>query len=144
MLILLKNKQHKIASVTLSMFVGSWLLLLCQTCLAAVDDINDHSKPTTELSNSCHAFAIDEPTNEKNNVHNELCLGACEFDDISVTVNSEKSSDINKKIKYSPDSYAYVVPQITLSNRASPTYRILAIPERAIFLPLQQYTVLLI
>ena len=141
MLVLLKNKQQKIASVTLSIFIGGWLLLLCQTCLAAIDDNN---KPVTEISDSCHSPEIDEPINEINDVHNKHCLGACDYDVLSVTVNSEKSSDLTGKIKFSPDLYTHAIPQITLSNRPPPTYRISTTPEWAILLPFQHYTVLLI
>ncbi len=115
-------------------------MLLCQTCFAGID-INDHSKQITEISNACHASEIDVSVNEENN--NEHCLGACDCDDLSVTVNSEKSSDF-KKIKFSPDLYAYVVPQITLSNRALPTHRISTTLEQASLLPLKHFTVLLI
>ena len=144
MLALLKNKQQKIASVTLSIFIGGWLLLLCQTCLAAIDDNNDINEPVTELSDSCHTPEIDEPINEINDVHNEHCLGACDCDVLSVTINSEKSSDLTEKIKFSPDLYAYVVPQTTLSIRPPPAYRISTTPERSTLLPFQYYTVLLI
>ncbi len=146
MLVLLKNKQHKIASVTLSMFMGSWLLILCQNCLAAVNDINGQNKPASEISHSCHELDldIDDPRDKKNNVKNEHCLGVCDCDDLSVTINNEINSDLMEKIKFSPDLYTYYVPQITISNRAPPSYQILTMPERAILLPLQHYTVLLI
>ena len=126
------------------MFMGSWLLLLCQTCLAVVDDVNSQNQSTTELSNSCHAPDIEDSISENSNEHNKQCKGVCDCDDLSITINSEKNSDLTEKIKFSPDLYAYVVPKITLSNRALSNYRLSTTPERAIFLPLQHYTVLLI
>ncbi len=142
MLIQLKNKQHKIASVTLSIFVGGWLLLLCQTCFAAINEIRENNQPVAEMTNSCHApLSVDEDI-KVSEEHD--CLGVCDCDVINVIINSEKNSDLIEKIKFSPDLYAYIVPQITLSNRAPPTYRISSTPERAILLPLQRYTVLLI
>ncbi len=54
MLMQFKNKQRKIASITVSLFMGSWLLLLCQTCFAADNAIKSHSEPSTETSSSCH------------------------------------------------------------------------------------------
>ena len=144
MLILLKNKQHKIASVTLSMFMGSWLLILCQNCLAAVNDINGQNKLASELSYSCHGSVVDDSIDKINDVINEHCLGVCDCDDLSVTVHNLKNSDLKEKIKFSPDLYAYFVPQITILNRASPGHQILTMPERAILLPLRHYTVLLI
>ena len=143
MLMQLKDKQSKIASITLSLFIGGWLLLLCQTCLAAID-IDEHNQQITEISNSCHVPEIDVPVNEKEDDNIEHCLGVCDCDDLSVTVNSEKSFDLTEKIKKSPDLYVYVVPQLTLSKRPVSNYRIVTPPERAIPLPLQNYTVLLI
>jgi hypothetical protein len=144
MLITLKHSQRKITSVVLSLFMGSWLLLLCQTCLAAMDDIDDHKKPISELSNSCHTHEIDEPIKEKNNVINDHCLGACDCDALTTTFSSEKSLALVGKIKFSPDIYTFVASEIVLSNRAPPGYRIPATPDQAILSPYHRYTVLLI
>ena len=144
MLILRKNRQHKIASVTLSMFLGSWLLLLCQTCLAAVNDINGQNKPISEISRSCHEPDIDDSIDKINDLSNEYCLGVCDCNDLSVTVHNEMNSDLKEKIKFSPELFAYFVAPVTISNRALPAYQISITPERAIFPPLQYYTVLLI
>lgn len=143
MLVLLNNKQHKIASVALSIFMGSWLLLVCQACFSAVDDINTHSQPTDEISNYCHSPNIDDSIDEISDVNSDHCLGVCDCDAITVTMNSDKNSDLIEKIKFSLDLYTYVEPQLKISNRASPGYRISTTPERAIFLPQQHYTVLL-
>ena len=141
MLILLKNRQHKIASITLSMFLGSWLLLLCQTCLAAVNEINDQNKSTSEISHSCHEPDIDDSLDKINNEH---CLGVCDCEDLSITVHNVKNSDLKEKLKFSPELFAYFVAPVTISNRVPPAYQISTRPERAIFPPLQYYTVLLI
>ena len=143
MLVLLNNKQHKIASVALSLFIGSWLLLVCQACLSAVDDINTHSEPTDEISNDCHSPNIDDSIDEISDVNSNYCLGVCDCDAITVSLNSEKSSDLIEKIKFSPDLYTYIEPQIKISSRAQPAYQFSTTPERAIFLPQQHYTVLL-
>ena len=143
MLVLLNNKQHKISSVALSLFMGSWLLLVCQACLSAVDDINTHSEPIDEISNDCHGLNIDDSIDEISDVNSDHCLGVCDCDAITITMNSDKNSDPVEKIKFSLDVYTYVEPEITMSNRAPPGYRISATPERAIFLPQQHYTVLL-
>ena len=135
MFILLKNKQRPIASVALSLFVGSWLLLLCQSCLAATDEINHFSEASTEQPAPCH-----EPLT----ISEEHCLGACDCDEPSTTINGEMSPDSKGKSKYSQDIYAYTEPKKTLSNRALPAYRISTMPKQAIFLLQLHFTVLLI
>lgn len=143
MLVLFKNKQHKIASVALSLFMGSWLLLVCQACLSAVDDINSHSEPADKISNDCHNLNIDDSVGDISDVDSDHCLGVCDCDAITATISSDKNSDLIEKIKFSQHSIAYVEPEITLSNKAPPNYRISTTPEQAIFLPQQYYTVLL-
>tara|TARA_R110002096_G_scaffold43552_1_gene117661 strand:- start:27380 stop:27805 length:426 start_codon:yes stop_codon:yes gene_type:complete len=141
MFILLKNKQRPLASVALSLFVGSWLLLLCQSCLAATDEKNHFSEASTEQSAPCH-----EPLTigDDIDISEEHCLGACDCDEPSTTINGEMSPDSKGKSKYSQDIYAYTEPKKTLSNRAPPAYRISTMPEQAIFLLQQHFTVLLI
>jgi len=124
--------------------MGSWLLILCQNCLAAVNDINGQNKLASELSYSCHGSVVDDSIDKINDVINEHCLGVCDCDDLSVTVHNLKNSDLKEKIKFSPELFAYFVTPATISNRAPPAYQILTTPERATFPPLQYYTVLLI
>ncbi len=143
MLVLLNNKQHKIASVALSLFMGSWLLLVCQACLSAVDDINTHSEPAGEISNYCHSPNSDDSIDELSDIDSDHCLGVCDCDAITATLSSDKNSDLIEKIKFSQHSIAYVEPKIKISNRGPPDYLISTTPERAIFLPQQHYTVLL-
>jgi hypothetical protein len=144
MLITLKHRQRKISSVVLSLFMGTWLLIFCQTCIAAMDAVDDHKKPISELSNSCHTLEVDESITEKDEVINDHCLGACDCDVITATVSSDKSSELAEKIKFSPDLFVYVASEIVLSNRAPPVYRIPTSPDQAILLPHQRYSVLLI
>jgi hypothetical protein len=144
MLMQLKNKQRKIASVTLSLFVGSWLLLLCQTCLATIDDSNSRSDISVESPSPCHLSTTDHMTSEKENLNSDHCLGSCDSDVLTVTISKVNNFELKEKIKSSLDLYADVGSQITLSNRARSDYRILTTPERPLLLPLQLYTVLLI
>jgi len=141
MLIALKNQQRNIVSVVLSLFIGSWLLLLCQACLASPDHIQMTDQQMSEMTVSCH-----EPVSSKvnNDSSKEHCYGACDCDGTTVTLNSDKHSDPISKIKFTQDLYAYIEPQITVSNKASSNYRIHTPPERAILLPHQTYNVLLI
>jgi len=140
MLILLKNKQHSIAAVTLSLFVGSWLFLLCQTCLAAINGTHEYDQTGTEMANSCHEQLSVDAGIDKSEKH---CPGTCDCDSITGTMISKSYSVLTEKIKFSPDLYVYTVPQIILSDWAPPAYRIPTTPERAVLLPLQHYTVLL-
>ncbi len=144
MLITLKHSQSQIASVVLSIFLGSWLLLFCQTCIAVMDDIDDNKTQSSELSNSCHSSEVDESITEKDETINDHCLGACDCDVITATVSSDKSSELAGKIKFSPDLFVYVAFEIVSSKRAPPGHRIPATPDQAILLPHQRYTVLLI
>lgn len=150
MLIHIKNRQQKIASVTLTIFLGSWLLFLCQACIAftvspanhqAINEINKEAKE------ACHdkdiPFYIEETSSELNNADTQHCLGVCDCDAIATTLNSDKSPDITAKIKLLPDLHVFVEPQIRISNQLTSAYRISPPPERAIFLPQQHYTVLL-
>jgi hypothetical protein len=144
MLIQLKNKQRKIASVTLSLFMGSWLLLLCQACLA-VDEVNNHVETPIETTNSCHPSTTDNVTDEEEALNNEHCETSCDCDAVTINVSNVKNSELKEKIKFSLDLYAYLPSNLRLSIRAPPAYhRISSNPERAILLPLQNYTVLLI
>jgi len=143
MLILLKNKQRNIASVTLSLFLGSWLLLLCQTCMALVGDINDLIGSASEVSD-CH---VSENINTIDNEiveNDEHCLGVCDCDDLSVTTNIEKSNDSKNKIKFSQGLYAFISPLHYQPVYAPPNNLISIQPERAILHPLKHFTVLLI
>ena len=142
MLILLKSKQRNIASVTLSLFLGGWLLLLCQTCMALVDDLNNLIEPSVEVSD-CHAPENINTTDEDIVENDEHCLGVCDCDDLNATTNSEKNHGLTNKIKFSQDLYAFVTPQFPHSIHSPPIIRISIQPERAIFLPFKHFTVLL-
>ncbi len=141
MLLTLINRQHKIVFAMLSLFVGTWLLLLCQTCLASTDPMQMVDQPIDEMTSSCHESA---PSNIDNDLSKEHCLGACDCDAITATANSDKSSELISKIKVTQDIYAYIEPITKLSNRAPPNFRIVTPPEKAILLPFRKYNILLI
>lgn len=143
MLMQFKNKQRKIASITVSLFMGSWLLLLCQTCFSADNDVKSHSEPSTEVLTSCHT-PENSALEQSSEANDEPCLGVCDCDAITIAVSSDKNSELKEKTKYSSDIYSYVTTETIISTRAPPSYRISTTPERAILLPLQTYNVLLI
>lgn len=137
------NKQHKNTYGILSIFMGSWLLVLCQSCFASDEDIKSHHEPVAEIKTSCHTPEIIE-LEEINVIDDEHCLGVCDCDAMTVTFSSDKNSELKEKTKYSPEIYNYVSSEINISTRAPPNYRISTIPDRANLLPLQTYSVLLI
>jgi hypothetical protein len=142
MLIQLKNKQRNIASVTLSLFLGSWLLLLCQTCMALVDDVNNLIDSVVELSD-CHSTENVDATYEISTENENHCLGVCDCDELSVTTNSEKNHELKIKFKFSQDLYAFFNPSFYQTGYDLPDKLISIQPEQAILLPFKRYTVLL-
>ncbi len=140
MLVAIKNRQSKIASATLTVFIGSWLLLLCQTCFASNNSIDSHGEALTEVTSPCHAPDIEKAST----VHDEHCLGVCDCHSMTMVFSSDKNSELKEKIKFTPDLYAYVAPEIIISTRPPPTYRVSITPERTIPLPRYTYNVLLI
>jgi hypothetical protein len=142
MLMQIKTKQRNIASITLSLFIGSWLLLLCQTCIAATDSLNNEAP--VESTDSCHSPSTDNVLVEDDLLNDEHCPGACDCDAIIITASMDKNSELKEKAKYTDDLYAYISSELALSIRAPPTYQVSTIPERAILPPLQFTSILLI
>ena len=146
MLIWLGNKEKDIASTAIAIFVGSWLLLFCQTCFATLQDTNSISFSQSETINSCHTTdnETDNPE-EQYNSDDDHCLGICDCDEITASLNSfEKTGTLDKfQKKVSIDSLAASISLKYLEISHS-TYQIPAPPERAILLPLKRYAVLLI
>ncbi len=146
MLIWLRNKEKDIASTAIAMFVGSGLLLFCQTCFAISNDTYSIDISQNKTEYSCHT--ADNETDklvEHYNSDDDHCLGICDCDEITASLNSiEKTGYLDKfHKKVSIDS---VVASISFKYReiSSSTYQISGPPERAILLPLQRYTVFLI
>lgn len=142
MLILQKNKQHKLATMMLSMFVGSWLLLLCQTCFASNDSEQVVDQQMAEMTMPCHESVSIESVSIDSD--EKACFSPCDCDELNVTINSDTNHEYKERIKYSQVHYVSFEQKITLSNRAPPVCRIFTPPERAIHLPLQNCNVLLI
>jgi len=141
----LKNKEKDIASTAIAMFVGSWLLLLCQTCFAASQESSSIGLSQNKAEYSCHT-ADNETAKlaEHFNTDDDHCLGVCDCDEITASLNTvEKTGHSDKFHKLTIDS----VPASILFKAkivSNLTRHSLPIPERAILLPLQHYVVLLI
>ncbi len=141
----LRNKEKDIASTTIVMFVGSWLLLFCQTCFAIPKDTYSIDISQNKTEYSCRT--ADNETDklvEHDNSGDAHCLGICDCDVITASLNNvEKSGHSDKFHKIFLDS---ISSSILFMNKiaSSLTRHSLPIPERAILLPLQRYAVLLI
>lgn len=146
MLIRLKSSEKNIASSTLVLFVTGWLMLLCQTCLAAGEG-NDQANYSDSLM-AAHCHSTDNET-EKLDEHyagdNNHCLGFCDCNEVPTTLNSSDA------VKH-PDTYKYIsliytksvfldVPEYRIFKT---TYPISIYPEQSIHLSLQNFTILLI
>tara|TARA_R110002072_G_scaffold50843_2_gene136505 strand:- start:15758 stop:16189 length:432 start_codon:yes stop_codon:yes gene_type:complete len=143
MLVQLNNKQHKLATMMLSVFVGGWLLLLCQSCLASNDNNLLAGSQSVDVAPACHE--PDSSSTESNiDISKDHCLGACDCDGISVTLNGDKNSELANKIKFTQNLYVYIESALTISGRAPPVFRIITPPKQATLLPRQTYNVLLI
>ncbi len=141
----LRNKEKNIASTAIAMFVGSWLLLFCQTCFATSQETNslDFSQNKTEYT--CHT--IENETDklvEDYNSDDDHCLGVCDCDEVTASLNTvEKTAQSDKFHKVFLDN---APASILFKNKIASnlTHHSLPIPERAILLPLQRYAALLI
>lgn len=145
MLIWLRNKERNIASTAIAMFVGSGLLLFCQTCFAISNDTYSIDISQHKIESSCHTTG--KETNklvEHYNSDDAHCLGICDCDAITVSLNNvEKTAHSDKFHKVYLDS---IPSSMSFKNKIASdlTRHSLPIPERAILLPLQRYAVLLI
>jgi hypothetical protein len=141
----LRNKEKNIASTAITMFVGSWLLLFCQTCFATSQDTSSIVPSQSNTEYSCHT--ADNETDklvERYNTDDDHCLGVCDCDQLTASLNTvEKAGHSDKFNKLSIDS---VPASISFKNKIASyrTHLSLPIPERAILLPLQRYSLLLI
>lgn len=142
----LRNKEKNIASTAIAMFVGSWLLLFCQTCFATSQDTGSLglSQNNTE-EYPCHTTEneTDKPV-EHYNIDDDHCLVVCDCDQITASLNTvEIAGHSDKFNKLSIDT---VPASILFKNKIASNhiYHILPIPERAIIPPLQRYALLLI
>ena len=127
------------------MFVGSWLLLFCQTCFATSQDTGSIGPSQSNTEYSCHT--ADNEANkivEHHNTDDDHCLGVCDCDEITASLNTvEKTGHSDKFHKPTIDS----VPVSNLFKNkivSNLTRHSLPIPERSILIPLQHYVVLLI
>jgi hypothetical protein len=141
----LRNKEKNIASTAITMFVGSWLLLFCQTCFATSQDTSSIVPSQSNTVYSCHTTDNEpEKLTEDYNTDDDHCLGVCDCDELTASLNTiEKTAQSDKFHKIFPDS---VPASISFRNKIASnlTHHSLPIPERAILLPLQRYTALLI
>ncbi len=141
----LRNKEKNIASTAIAMFVGSWLLLFCQTCFATSLDTGPTGFSHSKTEYPCHTSDNEaDKLVEHSNAVDDHCLGVCDCDEVTASLNSiEKTGHSDKFHKLSIDS---VIASISFKVKTAInlTHHSLPIPERAIILPLQRYALLLI
>jgi hypothetical protein len=141
----LRNKEKNIASTAIAMFVGSWLLLICQTCFATSQDIDSIGLSQNKIEYTCHTTENEaDKLVEDYNSDDDHCLGVCDCDEVMASLNTvEKTGHSDKFNKLSID----IVPaSILFKDKITSNFmhHSLPIPERAILLPLQRYSILLI
>jgi len=146
MLFWLKNKEKNIASSALALFIGSWLLFFCQTCLAMSQDSDKHltNLPHSETIASCHAVDDETDNDDERYTHgSDHCLGVCDCNDIPASLNSidVKHTDNHKAIF--TGNIVLIPSNHVIRKVVELTYPISIFPEQAILLPQKHYTVLL-
>ena len=90
------------AMATLSLIIGAWLLLLCQSCFAN-DDANSAAlhDEVVELEN-CHDDS--QQTGLKQNYGTEEhCAGVCDCDENTILTQSKEQNKEKNSYKFSPD-----------------------------------------
>lgn len=145
MLIRLNKNQHYISSTILLMVLGSWLLLFCQNCLAAIVEADNMVIPVQEKPNPCHSSESSGNVKvaDSDDSHSH-CLGVCDCNDLDASLNNAKfDSGQAEKIKNTIDTCQILTELITKDVELKTTYKIATLPERATIIPLQHFTVLL-
>ena len=141
----LRNKEKDIASTAIAMFVGSWLLLICQTCFATSQDIDSIGLSQNNTEYTCHTSENEaDKLVEDYNSDDDHCLGVCDCDEVTASLNTiEKTAQSDKFHKVFLDN---TPASVSFKNKIASnlTHHSLPIPERAILLPLQRYSILLI
>ena len=141
----LRNKEKDIASTAIAMFVGSWLLLICQTCFATSQDIDSIDLSQNKTEYTCHTSENEaDKLVEDYNSDDDHCLGVCDCDEVTASLNTiEKTAQSDKFHKVFLDN---TPASVSFKNKIASnlTHHSLPIPERAILLPLQRYSILLI
>jgi len=145
MLTWLRNKERDIASTAIVMFVGSWLLLFCQTCFATSQDADSTNFSQSEIIDDCHTIVNDtDKPEEPYSFDDDHCLGVCDCDEVAVSLNNiERAGHSDKFQKVFLDSIP-VSKSFKDKIVSTLTSHIFPIPERAILHPLQRYALLLI
>ncbi len=141
----LGRKQDDIALWVLTLFVGSLLLMLCQTCLAGVHTDVRHAQ--ADESMPCHSGQASEPAAvDKQAGPHDDCLDDCQCGDLKISIKGQE---------YNTDKQVYANPDKKIQLFAAfagfgdqPAFLNLLItrinqPDRAIVQPFHRYTVLL-
>ncbi len=146
MLAWLKNSEKNIVSGTLAMFVGGWLMLFCQTCLASGESNDQSNISNVEMAQHCHSTDCDSNnTEDQSSLNDDHCLGACDCDEMPGTltnVETVKHPDKFKSVSFY--NHIFILSSVPEQEIVNTTYPISIFPERLRLLPLKHFTVLLI
>lgn len=141
-----ENRIKPIASATLMAFFASWLMFVCQTCFASLQEAELVILPSETTNTSCHtADSSHHEQTVKPVAADTHCLGACDCDQLSASLNSvSKTENTAEKALYFPVAIASISSVVDFHKSYTQPHPVPVIPERAIFLPHQHYVVLLI
>lgn len=102
MLAFIRKKQKPMAMTSLSMFMGAWLLLMCQTCFASNDVNNAELHTETVALEHCHDDS--QQTHAAQNYESEEhCAGVCDCDEITILSQAKEQHKEKSSYKFSSD-----------------------------------------
>lgn len=137
------HKKNAIATSALALFVGGWLLLLCQTCLAYnVAASSNFDTVISEESVPCHSNH--DMNAAKADTKIPHCHEVCNCNSVDASLNT--TEPVHEIKRSSIDHYPiFLLKESELSQRIyiAKIYPVDRSPEQAIHLPFDNYTVLL-
>ena len=145
-----ENRKKQFASATLMLFLASWLMFICQTCFASFHEAEPVIHQAESTNTSCHTadnYRHDQTV--KLIADDHPCLGACDCNEISASLNSAthsltKTEKQAEKDYYFPAAITSFPSVVNFQKASTQRHPIPLLPDRAIFLPHQYYVVLLI
>lgn len=143
MLKVLRKKQEQLGTGLLVFFLGAWLSVLCQNCMALMDN-DEGSHQATEYQHC--AEAEDDLPQADISLSSDHCTGVCNCDQLQTLTSAVQSLSSDKGYK-DHQFVTAVLPaeqyRLSPSSGSGAGFHHNDFPERACFLPLERYCVLL-
>lgn len=145
-----ESRKKQFASATLMLFLASWLMFICQACFASFDEAEPAIHQAGSTTTSCHTTdSHNHDQTVKPVAADHHCLGACDCNEISASLNSATNSFTKtekpaEKFYYFPAAITSFPSVVNFQKAFTQPHPIPLLPDRAIFLPYQHYVVLLI